>query len=396
MSILCQQNQIMTYTIKTVVRHKKDPMAFCNINIRIVLDGKDRLFPTGKIVESCYFDNNSGKALKGATSMTNINAYLTAIRKDIDDFLYDLQREGKKVTMDHFVKFFNNEDTKSFIDFCYKECEAHKPIWKKGHYNTTKYQIDKLKEYKPDLCFSDLKFSFLNEYKRHLLVKKKNEINTVNSDFRTMRKFINLAIKAELMKESLFKHFKIPKEDSEIEYLTLDEVKKLNLLYNRRTLSDKLQSTCFYFLLSCYTGLRLADIAKDINSYIIENKRFRINTGKTKKEVYFDLSEPVIDLLNSPDAFLKPLKQSNSRINDDIEEICQKIGVTKDITFHCARHSFAINSLVLGIDLFNVSQILGHRDIKTTMIYAKITEALLNNQMNKWNAFSKAELAKEE
>jgi integrase/recombinase XerD len=60
----------------------------------------------------------------------------------------------------------------------------------------------------------------------------------------------------------------------------------------------------------------------------------------------------------------------------------------KHITFHCSRHTFAINSLILGIPLEVVSKILGHTELKTTQIYAKVVDNLVNREMKKWNNIS--------
>lgn len=74
-----------------------------------------------------------------------------------------------------------------------------------------------------------------------------------------------------------------------------------------------------------------------------------------------------------------------SRIANDINEALANVGINKKLSFHCSRHSFAINSLVLGIPIEVVSKILGHSDLKTTQIYAKVVDSLTNREMEKWN-----------
>lgn len=68
---------------------------------------------------------------------------------------------------------------------------------------------------------------------------------------------------------------------------------------------------------------------------------------------------------------------SNQKMNDYIKEIVKELGITKTVSCHVARHSFATNALEMGVPIETVSKALGHSSIKTTQIYAKITESKL-------------------
>jgi site-specific recombinase XerD len=239
------------------------------------------------------------------------------------------------------------------------------------------------------------------------LVEKGNKPNTMHGDFKMIRKFLNLAIKKGLTKNYPFKDFEIPSEDSLKEYLTLKEVGDLHNLYESGILSKKLQNTLFYFLIACYTGLRFSDVSRLSALYLKQSgKQYFISMlmKKTRKPVEVPLSNRVvkllmkrvgvdytpsslqeIDLLGNEGLFSRKLKQSNSRVNNDIREIIALQKINKYISFHCSRHSFAINSLVLGISLEVISNILGHTQLKTTQIYAKIVNELKVKQMEKWN-----------
>jgi hypothetical protein len=60
-----------------------------------------------------------------------------------------------------------------------------------------------------------------------------------------------------------------------------------------------------------------------------------------------------------------------------------RAGITKDITFHCARHTFAVLQLTLGTEIFTLSKLLGHSELKTTQIYAKIIDEKKREAVNK-------------
>ena len=69
--------------------------------------------------------------------------------------------------------------------------------------------------------------------------------------------------------------------------------------------------------------------------------------------------------------------------NAEITKWCMRAGITKDITFHCARHTFAVLQLSMGTDIYTVSKLLGHTELKTTQIYADIIDAQRKIAMHK-------------
>jgi integrase len=189
-----------------------------------------------------------------------------------------------------------------------------------------------------------------------------------------------------------FKTYKIKAESVDKEYLDLKEVEKLHDIYYSDEISDRIKGTLHYFLLSCYTGLRLSDI-KRVTKDTIRNNTIILKTQKTGSKVTIPLNQAALNLINFDldgiKLFERELKQSISRITTDLNDALKLAEIKgKKITFHCSRHTFAINSLILGIPLEVVSKILGHSDLKTTQIYAKVVDSLTNREMDKWNNIS--------
>ncbi|QHT66342.1 site-specific integrase [Rhodocytophaga rosea] len=383
-------------------KRKSDGTAPVYIILRI--NNKEKLIATGKYVNHENFDNSSGKVGRAEPNSMKLNVYLSAKLASIEKIILDLQHEGRAVTHAQVIQSFNTDGKLLFVDFCRQELEESRRAISEKHYKTTKYQIDKLAGYRPDLTLQHLNFEFLQKYQYHL-VEKGNKPNTLHGDFKMIRKFLNLAIKKGLTKNYPFKDFEIPSEDSVKEYLSLKEVETLHNLYDSELLSAKLQNTLFYFLIACYTGLRFSDVGRLNALYLkLSGNRYFISMlmKKTKKPVEIPLSNRVVrllskrlgikyeqlietDLLKNDRLFSKKLKQSNSRVNTDIRQIIAMQKIDKYISFHCSRHSFAINSLILGISLEVISNILGHTQLKTTQIYAKIVDELKIKQMEKWD-----------
>lgn len=167
------------------------------------------------------------------------------------------------------------------------------------------------------------------------------------------------------------------KEETTRDYLTLDEVKAMAA------------AECAYpeikraFLFSCLTGLRRSDIEKLTWGEVAElNGRMRLvfRQKKTGGQEYLDITPQAAELIGKrgtaklTDKVFGDLL-CHSETNHNLRVWALKAGVTKHVTFHVGRHTFAVMMLTLGTDLYTVSKLLGHRTIKTTEIYAKIVDA---------------------
>lgn len=166
-------------------------------------------------------------------------------------------------------------------------------------------------------------------------------------------------------------------------YLTIDEVKKLA------------QTECEYpnikraFLFSCLTGLRRSDVLRlkwgDIHKQD-DYTRIIFTQKKTGGLEYLDISAQAAELLGErgkPNECVFTDIHSPSCTNEAIKRWVLRAGINKEITFHCARHTFAVMMLDLGTDIYTVSKLLGHRELSTTQRYAKVLDK------NKQKAVSK-------
>lgn len=166
-------------------------------------------------------------------------------------------------------------------------------------------------------------------------------------------------------------------------YLTIEEV---------RTLA---QTECEYpnikraFLFSCLTGLRRSDVLRlkwgDIHKQD-DYTRIIFTQKKTGGLEYLDITQQAAELLGErgkPNETVFADIHSPSCTNETIKRWVLRAGINKEITFHCARHTFAVMMLDLGTDIYTVSKLLGHRELSTTQRYAKVLDK------NKQKAVSK-------
>ena len=163
-------------------------------------------------------------------------------------------------------------------------------------------------------------------------------------------------------------------EEGKRMYLTIDEVRLLA------------QTPCPYpnikraFLFSCLTGLRRSDIIKLTWGEVQTQSgltRLIFRQKKTGGQEYLDISPQAAELMgkrgNSENKVFTNLPSKGS-INNTIKLWVANAGIRKEITFHCGRHTFAVMMLDLGTDIYTVSKLLGHRELSTTQIYAKVLD----------------------
>jgi len=139
-------------------------------------------------------------------------------------------------------------------------------------------------------------------------------------------------------------------------------------------------------LFSVLTGLRLSDINtlewSELRGYA-GNRYIQFSTDKTGSAEFLPISDQANSLLEEKGngRIFKGLKYH--LVNTVLPDWLKEAGIDKHITFHCFRHTFATLQLVLGTDIVTVSKLLGHRDIKTTMIYVKIVDQLKRDASHK-------------
>lgn len=199
--------------------------------------------------------------------------------------------------------------------------------------------------------------------------------NSKVSYFNKLRACCNQAFEQRIIRYNPIRGIESFKaEEGKRMYLTIDEVK---LLAN---------TECYYpsvkraFLFSCLTGLRRSDIERLKWSDVFQQGEFTriiFTQKKTCGLEYLDLTPEAVTLMGErKDGKEKVFEffHTPTCTNNCLREWCMKAGITKHITFHCGRHTFATMMLDLGADLYTVSKLLGHREIGTTQIYAKVMD----------------------
>ena len=174
------------------------------------------------------------------------------------------------------------------------------------------------------------------------------------------------------------------KPESQRVYLTAEELKKLEATECRNPYVKQA------YLFSCFCGLRISDVQRlrwaDVET-TAQGLRLAITQKKTKKPLYLPLNEKASTLLpDREDSDLVFNRLPNiSNIDKILKKWAASAGIDKKITFHTARHTFATLLLTMGADLYTTSKLMGHTEVKTTQIYAKIVDEKKASAVNLLN-----------
>ncbi|WP_080780227.1 site-specific integrase [Chryseobacterium phocaeense] len=286
-----------------------------------------------------------------------------------------IKAEEKEKSQQDFVKYFDLLVTKRHKN----SSESIQINW----YRSIKF----LKDFGGEkITFSQINTKFCEKFKSYLLTAKNgnNKENTISQNTASTYFSVFKAALKEAFIDGYFtsdisaKVKSIPHEESRREYLTLEE---LNTLVETPCELDVLKRAALF---SALTGLRHSDIQKlTWNELTIENEQAKINftQKKTKGVEYMPISKQALQLCGEvglqTDLIFKNLTNP-AWISRPLKKWIESAGITKKITFHNFRHTFATLQLSSGTDIYTVSKMLGHTNVKTTQVYAKVVDEKKN------------------
>ncbi len=243
-----------------------------------------------------------------------------------------------------------------------------------------------------ELKFNNINKATLEDFKEFLLNVKsiksdkvKLSRNSAVSYFNKVKASLKQAFQEDLLQIDINSKVKaIKTEETRREFLTEEELNKLI----QTPCSNKLYKKVAIF--SALTGLRFSDIQKlkwkEVEKVNEVGYFLNFTQKKTNGVEVLPIPEQAYKLMGERkdlEAFVfKDLKYSAYN-NRDLYDWIKEAGITKDITFHCFRHTYATLQLYKGTDLYTVSKLLGHKDLKTTQIYAKIVDKTKQEAVNK-------------
>ena len=365
---------------------------------RITIDGKESRFGMKKNIDPKLWNVKEGKATGKSSESSEINALLEKTKAGIHKIYRDVQERENAVSAEKVKSIFLGIDSKQYMllkAFDEHVEEKFNLIGKrivKSTYHRYYYLRIRLSEFLTekyhlsDIPLREINYQFIRDFEMYLLTVRGNKQSTIAQYLINLKKIVELAYKNEWIFRNPFINYKIEDEKSERGYLTQREVE---ILMNWK-LDKKLERTRDVFIFCCFTGLSYIDVFKltkeKINLSIDGQQWIMGKREKTDMDYFIPMMEIPKKILEKyknetfKDGKLLPVKVSLT-VNRHLKEISEICGINKHLTFHLSRHTFATLTMSKGVSLESVSKMLGHKNIQTTQIYAKMTTEKVGRDM---------------
>ena len=366
---------------------------------RITIDQDKIQFHTKLEVAPDQWDVPRGKATGRSPEAQQINSLLDDIRMAVQKQYHSLLATDGYVTAERVRDAYlgKTEKTRTILEFFAQHNEQYlqkvkmdptnKTYWR---YELTKRRLEEFIKYKysvSDMPLKDINVLFVENF----LLFNENvhdcNHNTAMKFVQRLRTVVNFAKNTGMLFADPFGNFKVKFERTDRGYLTMEEIMAI---YHHTFPSRRLEQVRDLFIFSCFTALSYIDVCElqpdDISTGFDGNLWIIRKRHKTKVTASIRLLDIPIAILKKykgklPDGKLLPVI-SNQRVNDYLKEIAAICGINKKLTFHMARHSCATSVLLANdVPIETVSKILGHTKLRTTPIYARITDRKVSKDM---------------
>ena len=390
----------MRSTFKTVfyVNGSKEKNGIVPIMGRVTINGTIAQFSCKQRIQKELWDAKGNRAKGKSRESTTVNFALDNIKAQIAKHYQRLSDREAYVTAEMVRNAYQGIGTEyeTLLRAFDKENAAFAKRVGKDRSERTyrkylivrKYLADFIKkQYKrTDMAMNELTEDFIRDYCLYL----RNKVGLAQSSVWIysipLKHIVTSAHYNGKIPRNPFAQYHVDPDHKEREFLTENEIKAMS--------SIELDNPNFalardLFIFGCWTGISFIDIKNLTTDNIVDmNGSFWITSKRQKTGVPFQIK--LMDVAMQIIKRYEPFRTGNrlfdigsyNMVNRRIKTVAKRCGIEKTVSFHCARHSFAVLALNYGMPIESVSKILGHTNITTTQIYAKVTNTKLENDIS--------------
>lgn len=384
--------------------NKKTRDGLYAIYMRITIDGRRFEPATQRFIAKKQWMTKTNLVDPKSPQGNEINEYLQILKHKAYRYQAEILMGGQELTIENFrfrwlgtsgkqrmiLEIFedHNQKVAQLVGKDFAEGTLERYITALDHtrrFIEWKYKVK-------DYPISKLDFGFISEYEFWLKAVRNCSHNTTMKYLANFKKIVLICVKNQWLTRDPFYGYKMKKREVIRDFLNDEELKNIA---TKQFPAERLERVRDLFLFSCYTGLAYADVLKlkqtDIKSGIDGKQWIFTQRQKTDTLSRIPLLPTALRLIEKYSTHkdvvgkekLFPV-MSNQKMNGYLKEIADVCGITKDLTFHIARHTFATTiTLNNGVPIETVSKMLGHTNLKTTQHYAKLLDTKISQDMDK-------------
>jgi site-specific recombinase XerD len=371
----------------------------CPIVGRISVDGKSTAFSTGLDVLPEQWDAKSGLATGKSKETDSINRQIESYRTEITNHYKNMVSNNSYVTAEYLKNALRgigtNQNTllQEFSEYL-EECRQSVGINKVySTYRMYFVAYNHLKDFirfkydAEDMAFGQIDYAFVEAYDYYLKIDKGMTPRTVEGNVLPFRRVVRRAINKGMVRQDPFFNYIPTRVRPKRRWLSNEEIERIMTTPIAHRSANFVRDM---FILSCWTGLSYVDVRNlkesNINEMEDDSKWIVINRQKTGTPSYIPLLDIPMHIIEKYRGTGKDGKlfnlMKNSEVNLYLKTIAKAAGIDKRLTYHMSRFSFATTvCLSQGVPIESLSQMMEHKNIKTTQIYAEVTKTKINEDM---------------
>lgn len=372
------------------------------IYLRITVDGVRTEISTQRNCEADKWNSTLSRVNGKTEEVKSVNSYLEALQFRIYEIHKDLTANAQEITGESIkTQFLGITEKPRLLVEIYEHhnqqfAELVGKEFSEGtlkKYKTCKTSIIDFLKWKYQVSDFDIKnlgFEFVNDYEFYLKTVKNCSHNTVMGYIKKLKKIVRECVAKNWLLKDPFMAYKMTIRETHRTVLNEEE---LNLIAAKEFATQRMEQVRDIFLFSCFTGLAYSDVEKltpaDIVRGIDGDKWIHTHRTKTDTASRIPILPMALGIIekyanhpkaNNSNKILPVL--SNQRMNSYLKELADVCGFSKELTFHCARHTFATTvTLSNGVPIETVGKMLGHKNLRTTQIYAKVLDRKVSDDM---------------
>lgn len=374
------------------------------IYVRITAGGSMTDVSIGESVDPAVWNQNSGYAEGKFKGARTLNDYIDSVKRGIHSNYLELIEKGRVITANSLKNAWKGikDEEKTLIEL-FDDHNARAVALKGKEYSpgtVQKFEVSlrHIKDFMAkhlniqNIALSKVNYDFITKFDFYLRSDRNCDQNTVVKYMKVLKKLMRIAIANGWIKQDPFMNYKLTVKKVDRGYLSDEE---LALLQGKEIKVERMAHVRDVFLFGCYTGLAYCDL-KDLKPENISkgddgNLWIRTNRNKTGMPCHVPLipaAKVILDKYqNHPHCILNRVVlpvYSNQKQNAYLKEIADICGITKELTTHLARHTFATTiTLNNDVPIESVSKMLGHSSIKMTQVYARLLDKKVSQDMSK-------------